>query len=139
MLPVYPRADAPAIRVLVRAAKGAQGPQAEHPGLILNDAGGKPTAAAEAVLRSGETLSIAQAHELAPHAAQILLVEVRKADYATNQQEQHRELGIHNVAFLSSPRRGGGCCNAKSIPKLKNRQFKGLPAQNPYYCCAALY
>ena len=60
VLQIYPRAEAPAIRVLVRAAKGAQGPQAEHPGLILNDAGGKPTAAAEAVLRSGETLSIAE-------------------------------------------------------------------------------
>src|SRR5471030_743552 len=62
----------------------------------------------------------AQAHELAPHAAQTLLVEMRKTDYATDQQEQNRELGIHKAAFLSSPRRGGGCCNAKSIPKLKN-------------------
>jgi tRNA1(Val) A37 N6-methylase TrmN6 len=59
VLPVHPRAGAPAIRVLVRAAKGAVVARQDYAGLILNDAHGRPTAAAEAVLRGGETLSIA--------------------------------------------------------------------------------
>jgi tRNA1(Val) A37 N6-methylase TrmN6 len=59
VLPVYPRADAPAIRVLVRATKGGRAPLAQHPGLTLNDSQGQPTAAAEAVLRGGSTLALA--------------------------------------------------------------------------------
>lgn len=59
LLPVYPRAGAPAIRVLVRAVKGGEGPRTEVPGLTLNDAHGRPSAAAEAVLREGEVLSLA--------------------------------------------------------------------------------
>ena len=61
VLPVYPRADAPAIRVLVRAVKGGRAAPRNYPGLVLNDQDGRPTAAAEAVLRGGETLNIAQA------------------------------------------------------------------------------
>jgi tRNA1(Val) A37 N6-methylase TrmN6 len=60
VLSVYPRARAPAIRVLVRAAKGGAAVAAEHPGLVLNDANGKPTAAAEAVLRGGQALGLAE-------------------------------------------------------------------------------
>ena len=45
--------DAPAIRVLVRARKGSRAPLALLPGLMLNDADGKPTAEAEAILRGG--------------------------------------------------------------------------------------
>jgi tRNA1(Val) A37 N6-methylase TrmN6 len=59
VLPVHPRPEKPAIRVLLRAVKGASGAPAEHPPLILNDARNKPSAAAEAVLRGGETLSLA--------------------------------------------------------------------------------
>jgi tRNA1(Val) A37 N6-methylase TrmN6 len=59
VLPVYPRADAPAIRVLVRAVKGGKTTRADLPGLVLNGDDGKPTAAAEAVLRGGECLSLA--------------------------------------------------------------------------------
>ena len=60
VLPVLPRDGADAIRVLVRAAKsGAAGVETIYPALSLNDAQGKPTAAAEAVLRAGEALSIA--------------------------------------------------------------------------------
>ena len=51
VLPVHGRAGAPAIRVLVRARKGSRAPLALLPGLMLNDEAGKPTAAAEAVLR----------------------------------------------------------------------------------------
>jgi len=59
VLPVHPRPDKPAIRVLLRAVKGASAAPVEQPRLVLNDAQNKPTAAAEAVLRHGETLSLA--------------------------------------------------------------------------------
>jgi len=58
VLPVYPRPDAPAIRVLVRAIKSGSGRPMTYPSLILNDAQGKPSAAAEAVLRGAGTLRI---------------------------------------------------------------------------------
>ena len=60
VLPVYPRPDAAAIRVLVRAVKSGGGPPVSYPGLILNDRDGKPSAAAEAVLRGGGTLKITE-------------------------------------------------------------------------------
>ncbi len=60
VLPVLPRAGAPAIRVLVRAVKAGDAKRVDYPALILNDANGRPTAAAEAVLRGGETLAIAE-------------------------------------------------------------------------------
>ncbi len=60
VLPVLPRDGAPAIRVLVRAVKAGQAGEKTYPPLILNDAQNKPTAAAEAALRGGETLSIAE-------------------------------------------------------------------------------
>jgi tRNA1(Val) A37 N6-methylase TrmN6 len=59
VLPVYPRADAPPIRILVRAVKGAAAGHRDVTGLVLNDGSGRPAAAAEAVLRGGETLSLA--------------------------------------------------------------------------------
>jgi tRNA1(Val) A37 N6-methylase TrmN6 len=61
VLPIYPRAEAPAIRVLVRAVKGGQ-PAAPVTlsGLVLNDEGGKPTDAAEAVLRHAAPLALAE-------------------------------------------------------------------------------
>ena len=55
-LPVHPKPGAPAIRVLVRATKGNRAPLALLPGFLLADTDGKPTAAAEAVLRKGEAL-----------------------------------------------------------------------------------
>ena len=60
VLPVYPRSEAPAIRVLVRAIKSGSGKPVTYPGLILNEAQGKPSAAAEAVLRDGEALKITE-------------------------------------------------------------------------------
>jgi tRNA1(Val) A37 N6-methylase TrmN6 len=60
VLPVLPRAGAPAIRVLVRAVKGGSGAMRDYPGLALNDGQAKPSSAAEAVLRGGETLAMAQ-------------------------------------------------------------------------------
>jgi tRNA1(Val) A37 N6-methylase TrmN6 len=57
VLPVHPRPGPAAIRVLVRATKASRAPLALLPGFLLADADGKPTVAAEAVLRNGEALS----------------------------------------------------------------------------------
>ena len=53
MLPIYPRPNAAAIRILVRAIKGTRAPLTLLPGLTLNDADGRPTSEAEAILRGG--------------------------------------------------------------------------------------
>ena len=58
LLPVYGKPDAPAIRILARAVKGSRALLTLHPGLLLADARGMPTAAAEAVLRGGATLPL---------------------------------------------------------------------------------
>jgi tRNA1(Val) A37 N6-methylase TrmN6 len=60
VLPVHPRPDAPAIRVLVRATKDSRAPVALYPALCLNDIDGKPSRAAEAVLRDAATLPLAK-------------------------------------------------------------------------------
>ena len=59
VLPVHPRSDAPAIRILVRAEKGSRAPLSMLSGFSLNDATGHPTEAAEAVLRQGAPLTLA--------------------------------------------------------------------------------
>jgi tRNA1(Val) A37 N6-methylase TrmN6 len=56
VLPVHPKPDAPAIRVLVRAVKGNRAPLKLLPGFLLAGADGKPSAQAEAVLRNGAEL-----------------------------------------------------------------------------------
>jgi len=56
VMPVYPRPDAAAIRVLVRAVKGNRAPLAIAPSLTLNDADARPSKEAEAILRGGGTL-----------------------------------------------------------------------------------
>jgi tRNA1(Val) A37 N6-methylase TrmN6 len=61
VLPIRPRPDAAAIRVIVRARKGRTGPLTQHPALELNDSQGQPTPAAEAVLRAGLTLDFTEA------------------------------------------------------------------------------
>lgn len=58
-LAVHPRSGAAAVRVLVRAVKGAKAPLALLPGLILNDETGKPSAAADAILRDAKSLPLA--------------------------------------------------------------------------------
>lgn len=58
VLPVYGRAGQPAIRVLLRAAKGSRAPLTLLPGLDLNDRSGRPTAEAEEVLRHAQALPI---------------------------------------------------------------------------------
>jgi tRNA1(Val) A37 N6-methylase TrmN6 len=58
--PVLPRDGAAPIRVLVGAAKGGSGDPTFAPALILNDVQGRPSAAAEAVLRGGQTLTLGE-------------------------------------------------------------------------------
>ena len=60
VLPVYPKPEQPAVRILVRATKASRAPLALLPGLLLNDAAGYPSSQAEAVLRAGATLPLAQ-------------------------------------------------------------------------------
>jgi tRNA1(Val) A37 N6-methylase TrmN6 len=60
VLPVHPKPGEAAIRILVRAAKGSRAPLAILPGLTLQDRAGHPTAEAEAVLRAGAALPLAQ-------------------------------------------------------------------------------
>jgi len=59
VLPVHSRADAAAIRVIIRAVKASRAPLSLLPGLVLADAAGRPTAQAEAVLREGAVLPLA--------------------------------------------------------------------------------
>lgn len=60
ILPVHPREGAAPIRVLVRAVKGAAWSRKDCAALVLNDAAGKPTHAAEAILRAGARLELAE-------------------------------------------------------------------------------
>lgn len=56
LLPLWPRAGVAAKRVLIRARRGGRGPDAVLPGLVLHDALGGYTPAAEAVLREAAPL-----------------------------------------------------------------------------------
>jgi tRNA1(Val) A37 N6-methylase TrmN6 len=60
VMPVHPKEGAPAIRILVRAAKQSRSPLALYSGLMLNDASGRPTALADAVLRGKTSLPLAE-------------------------------------------------------------------------------
>jgi tRNA1(Val) A37 N6-methylase TrmN6 len=60
LLPVYPKPGVPAIRVLARATKGSRAPLSVLPGFVLADADGKPSDAAERVLRGGGVLPSAE-------------------------------------------------------------------------------
>ncbi len=56
IIPVFPKPDASAIRLIVRAIKGRKTPTQMLPGITLNDHDGKPSAAAERILREGDSL-----------------------------------------------------------------------------------
>jgi len=56
IIPIFPRPNAAAIRMIVRAIKGRRTPPSLRPGLVLNDADGRPSAEAEAILRNGAAL-----------------------------------------------------------------------------------
>lgn len=60
LLPIHPKPAAPAIRVLARAVKASRAPLSLLPSFILADEAGKPTAQAEAVLRAGAILPLAE-------------------------------------------------------------------------------
>lgn len=55
--PVHPKPEAVAIRVLVRAVNDRGGPLSVLPGLVLADAAGMPSGAADAILRNGDALA----------------------------------------------------------------------------------
>jgi len=57
IVPVYPKPQAAAIRVLIRAAKNSRAPLTVLPGLILAGSDNKPTREAEAILRGGAALA----------------------------------------------------------------------------------
>jgi tRNA1(Val) A37 N6-methylase TrmN6 len=56
VLSIHPKPDAAAIRVIVRATKGASGELGRLPGIVLAAADGTPSEQAEAVLRKAATL-----------------------------------------------------------------------------------
>jgi tRNA1(Val) A37 N6-methylase TrmN6 len=58
VLPVHPKPNAAAIRVLVNAVKGSKAPLVLLPGLTLAESDNKPTVQAEAVLRHGAVLDL---------------------------------------------------------------------------------
>jgi tRNA1(Val) A37 N6-methylase TrmN6 len=58
IFPLWPGAGKPASRVLVRARKQITAPARLAPGLVLHEPDGRFTAAAEAVLRGGEGLTL---------------------------------------------------------------------------------
>jgi len=60
VLPIYAKPAESAIRVLVRATKASRAPLQILPGLVLHDQTGRATAAADAILRAGEALPLAQ-------------------------------------------------------------------------------
>lgn len=58
VLPVHPKPGAAAIRVIVQAVKDGRAPPTILPGLLLQGADGRPSPAAEEILRSGHALAM---------------------------------------------------------------------------------
>ena len=58
IFPLWPRRGEPAKRVIVRARKGSRAPFSLDAGLVLHEADGRYTPAAEAILRAGQGLAI---------------------------------------------------------------------------------
>lgn len=59
VLPIHPKPEQPAIRIIVRAVKGKSAPLMPVPPFVLADADGRPTPEAEAVLREAKSLPAA--------------------------------------------------------------------------------
>jgi tRNA1(Val) A37 N6-methylase TrmN6 len=57
IIPLYPKAGASAIRVVIRGTKGSRAPITIAPGFILHNEDGTQTEAAKAILREGEGLN----------------------------------------------------------------------------------
>ncbi|WP_158043722.1 tRNA1(Val) (adenine(37)-N6)-methyltransferase [Skermanella pratensis] len=58
LVPLWPKAGRPARRIVVTARKGARSPARLMPGLVLHEADGRFTGAAEAILRDGAALDL---------------------------------------------------------------------------------
>ncbi|RMF02500.1 MAG: methyltransferase domain-containing protein, partial [Alphaproteobacteria bacterium] len=58
LYPLFPRAGAPASRILVQGIKGSRAPLRMLPGMVLHEPGGRYTAQAERILRDGEALRL---------------------------------------------------------------------------------
>jgi tRNA1(Val) A37 N6-methylase TrmN6 len=58
VFPLYPRAGEAATRIIVQAKKGSRAGLSLLPGLVLHEADGRYTDAAEAVLRGGDALEL---------------------------------------------------------------------------------
>ena len=58
LLPIHPREEAPATRVILRGIKGSRAPLQIRPGLVLHDADGRFTPEVEAILRHGAALDL---------------------------------------------------------------------------------
>jgi tRNA1(Val) A37 N6-methylase TrmN6 len=56
VVPIFPKPNSAAIRIVVRATKGSRGALTLCPGLLLNQ-DGRPTQATEAIVREGSALS----------------------------------------------------------------------------------
>lgn len=54
IIPLWPRVGQAAKRVIIRARKDSRSPAAIYPGIVLHEADGSYTAAADAVLRGGQ-------------------------------------------------------------------------------------
>jgi tRNA1(Val) A37 N6-methylase TrmN6 len=59
VLPIHPKPDAAAIRIIVRAVKGSRAPLVLRPGVELNDTAGRPREQIEQVLRGSAALAFA--------------------------------------------------------------------------------
>ncbi len=57
IIPIFPREDAPAIRLIVRAIKGRRTPPVLLRGIVLNDANNQPSDAASKILHDAGPLS----------------------------------------------------------------------------------
>lgn len=55
--PLWPRAGEPAKRLILRAQMNSNAPMQLHAGLALHDQSGKPSRAAEEILREGKALT----------------------------------------------------------------------------------
>ena len=58
VFPLFPRAGEAATRIIVQAKKGSRTGLSVLPGLVLHEADGRYTEAAEAVLRGGDALEL---------------------------------------------------------------------------------
>jgi tRNA1(Val) A37 N6-methylase TrmN6 len=56
LIALHPKANAPAVRVIVRGTKGSRAPLAIEQGIILHEADGRATKEATAILRAGDGL-----------------------------------------------------------------------------------